>query len=90
MKELNPTYLGRVMDLINKSQFIVHMGIRMEELGRGCCRSSMTLDGLLNALGGIHGGSQGVERGRKRLFGMVLFSKSGIIASTVFKRKASS
>ena len=57
MRELNPAHLERVIELINGSQFIAHMGIRMEELGRGYCRSTMTVDGLLNAFGGIHGGA---------------------------------
>ncbi len=57
MKKLNPQHVERVIEMANKSPFLSHMGIRMEEMREGYCRSRMPVSNLLNAFGGIHGGA---------------------------------
>lgn len=57
MKKVNPEHVERVIEMANKSPFLNHMGIRMEEMRDGYARSVMPVGNLLNAFGGIHGGA---------------------------------
>ena len=57
MRKLNPEHIARVIEMANGSPFLLHMGIHLEEMREGYCRSTMRVDNLLNAFGGIHGGA---------------------------------